>query len=262
MQGQPQLLTVHSSSPVTFSLEINRNAVKSMGVNTISEMNLHRWTALRDNEIIELAKFLAQKNQPSEILSLALYEETQLEPVDIQPYSRLLKDRNSFFAQQGELPDIHNRNLYAIGNNWPVGTSDQERAYCVLLERTLTLWSEGRPDYESRLALVSDYGARLDRMGAHNFSFWDGEYLYAYSSNNEGEIHPLYFYQMEEKNLNFGDGHKLQFDADSDTQIVVVTDVVLDVNSEINTIPPGAVACFRSGELLGLCEPVDFWTEE
>lgn len=262
MQGQPQLLTVHSSTPVNFSLELNQEAVKSMGVNTINEMNLHRWTALREKEIFELTKFLGQKHQSSEIFSLALYEDAQLEAVDIQPYSRLLKDRHSFFSQQGELPGIHDRNLYAIGNNWPVGTSDQERAFCVLLERTLTLWSEGRPDHESRQALISDYGARLDRMGAHNFSFWDGEYLYAYSSKNEGEIPPLCFYRLEEKSVSFGDNHRLEFDTEPDTQIILVADVNLRINSEMTLIPPGAVACFHSGDMLELCEPVDFWVEE
>ena len=261
MKGLPQLLTVYASSPISVKLEVNGAAVKAFGVSTISEMNHQRWTA-QQGDVSALTEFLGKQAQPVEVFSLALYEDESHEAVDIQPFSRPLKGRYCFFTQQGDLPEIHDRNLYAIGHHWPVGCSDQERAFCVLLERTLTLWHEGRPDHESRLALISDFGARLDRLGAHNFSYWDGDYLFAYSSKREEESTPLCFYRLHEQSVSFGDGHRLTINAEEDTEIVLVSNADLIDGLEANPIPPGTVACFKSGKLLDRCEPVAFWTAE
>ncbi|MGH1431142.1 MAG: class II glutamine amidotransferase [Neptuniibacter sp.] len=261
MNGLPQILTVYASSPIGVKLEVNDTAVKAFGVSTISEMNHQRWTA-QQGDVSALAEFLGKQEQPVEVFSLALYEDEPQDAVDIQPFSRPLKGRHCFFTQQGELPEIHDRNLYSIGHHWPVGCSDQERAFCVLLERTLTLWHEGRPDNESRLALISDYGARLDRLGAHNFSYWDGDYLFAYSSKREEETIPLCFYQLHEHSVTFGDGHRLSINVEDETDVVVVSSNDLIYGLEANPIPPGTVACFKSGKLLDRCEPVAFWTAD
>lgn len=262
MKGLPQILTIYASSPITVKLEINSSTVKALGVSTISEMNHQRWTAQNQQEVDALSAFFGAQMQPVEICSLALYDEIPPEPVDIQPFSRPMKGRHCFFTQQGELPEIHDRNLYAIGDHWPVGCTDQERAFCVLLERTLTLWHEGRPDHESRLALISDYGARLDRLGAHNFSYWDGDFLFAYSSKREGEQEPLCFYQAQSGNYSFGDGHQLSIEAEPDTKMVLICNSELISNAEANPIPAGTVACYKSGKLLDRCEPIAFWSAE
>lgn len=262
MKGSPQILTLYASSPVSVKMEINNTAVTAFGVSTVSEMNHQSWTAQQRDDVPILSEFLGQQTQTFEVCSFAFYEDTPQEALEIQPYYRPQKGRYCFFTQQGELSEIHDRNLYAIGEHWPVGCTDQERAFCVLLERTLTLWHEGRPDHESRLALISDYGARLDRLGAHNFSYWDGDFLYAYSSKREGEMEPLCFYQLQGSSLQFGDGHTLEIDAEDGTEIVIICNSGFISNAEANPIPPGSVACFKSGKILDRCEPIAFWTNE
>lgn len=261
MSGSPHILTILASSPVQIQMDITDSDIDALGINLVTEMNPQRYTAHGKEEVAGLTAFLAQNSPACDICSLALYIEPPLEAVEIQPFSRPMKGHHCFFSQQGELPEIHNRDLYAIGQQWPVSCTDQERAFCVLLERVLTLWQEGRPDHETRLALMADYAARLDRLGAHNFKYWDGDFLFAYRSEKD-EFAPISYCQLQGERFEFGDKHRFLVTSDYETEIVVVGDPALINHEASECLAAGSVACFQSGKLIDLCEPVTFWTDD
>ncbi|MGH1461539.1 MAG: class II glutamine amidotransferase [Neptuniibacter sp.] len=263
MPGHPQILTILASSPVDIQLDLSGSSLSAVGINSICEMNQQRFTAFYPDEIESATKFFAGQTHKAEVFSLALYPEPPLEPVEIQPYSRPMKGQHCFFSQQGELPEIHNRDIYSIGQHWPVSCTDQERAFCVLLERMLTLWQEGSPDQESRLALVSDYAARLDRLGAHNFKYWDGNHLYAFSSQTD-QLPPLKYFESTGSAFEFEDEciGRLAIKSEIATDLTVIGNLDFMQNNCFQAIPAGAVACFTGGKLSDCCEQVNFWIEE
>jgi hypothetical protein len=52
-----------------------------------------------------------------------------------QPFVRELGGRAHVFAHNGDLPGIYSCDALALGSHRPVGQTDSERAFCVLLER-------------------------------------------------------------------------------------------------------------------------------
>lgn len=109
-----------------------------------------------------------------------------------QPFIRELGGRMHVFAHNGRLPGIEAR--YAPQPRFrPVGTSDSEVAFCVLLQRVAPLWDAGLPAAAERVALVSAFAAELRELGPANFLYSDGELLIAHGhrrTQQDGRIAP------------------------------------------------------------------------
>jgi predicted glutamine amidotransferase len=92
------------------------------------------------------------------------------------PFVRELWGRHWVFAHNGTLPDVRRKKL---GRFRPIGTTDSEHAYCVLLDRLHAAF----PAYPTRVSdlwqAVADVGAELGRGGTFNFLLGDGRHLYA-----------------------------------------------------------------------------------
>jgi predicted glutamine amidotransferase len=92
------------------------------------------------------------------------------------PFVRELWGRHWVFAHNGTLPTIRRRKL---GRFRPIGTTDSEHAYCVLLEALRA----GFPEYPKRprdlWEAVAAIGADLGAHGTFNFLLGDGRHLFA-----------------------------------------------------------------------------------
>lgn len=92
------------------------------------------------------------------------------------PFVRELWGRHWVFAHNGTLRGVRRHKL---GRFAPIGTTDSEFAFCVLLEEIRSSF----PDYPSRPSelwrLVADAGGRLAEHGTFNFLLGDGRHLYA-----------------------------------------------------------------------------------
>lgn len=99
-----------------------------------------------------------------------------------QPFIRELAGRVHLFAHNGDLPGIFASSTVGPKRFHPVGETDSERAFCVLLDRMASIW--GNPDVtptlRERFMLVSSFAAELRALGPANFLYSDGDLLFAH----------------------------------------------------------------------------------
>ncbi|MDE2364291.1 MAG: class II glutamine amidotransferase [Hyphomicrobiales bacterium] len=97
-----------------------------------------------------------------------------------QPFARELGGRLHCFAHNGMLPGVEGR-LADTGHRFrPIGSTDSEAAFCILLERLAPLWADGAPDAAERTSAVSDFAADMRKIGPANFVYSDGDLLIAH----------------------------------------------------------------------------------
>lgn len=106
------------------------------------------------------------------------------EPVlkNTQPFSRELGGRMHLFAHNGDLKDIRSAKTLGPGLHRPVGATDSEYAFCILLARLQHLWltSDEPPQLHERFKVVRDFAAELRPLGPANFLYADGDVLFAH----------------------------------------------------------------------------------
>lgn len=174
----------------------------------------------------ELLPFVSSQRRRGEIVVSHIRKATMGEKAlyNTQPFSRELGGRLHLFAHNGDLVipegllparDTHCR---------PVGNTDSEQAFCVLLDHVHRLWQqeEGAPEARDRSDAVSRFAAVLRDFGPANFIYTDGQFLFAHGhvrTQPDGHMGPpgLYMlhrscpagpatWQTEGVSLAFGEG--------------------------------------------------------
>jgi len=98
-----------------------------------------------------------------------------------QPFVRELGGRSRVFAHNGDLPGIHHSDALALGSHRPVGQTDSEHAFCVLLERLSEPWKASTPPtVEERLSVLTAFAADLRGLGPANFLYADGDAVFTH----------------------------------------------------------------------------------
>ena len=98
-----------------------------------------------------------------------------------QPFVRELGGRRHVFAHNGALQTIANRARTPLRFR-PVGATDSELAFCLLLERLAPLWAgSSLPDLSDRLDIVTRFAADMRKLGPANFLYADSDALFAHS---------------------------------------------------------------------------------
>lgn len=96
-----------------------------------------------------------------------------------QPFQRELGGRMHVFAHNGDLDPASLRSLAMLRNFRPLGDTDSEYAFCVLLERLRSLWRRGGvPGLPERARIVSRFAAEARSLGPANFIYADGDALF------------------------------------------------------------------------------------
>jgi glutamine amidotransferase len=99
-----------------------------------------------------------------------------------QPFTRELGGRMHVFAHNGDLPEVEVLRKEAGHCFRPVGDSDSEHAFCLLLERLRPLWGGDQPpSMEQRMAAVEGFAREVSPLGPSNFIFSDSDFLYIYA---------------------------------------------------------------------------------
>jgi len=102
------------------------------------------------------------------------------------PFSRELGGRLHVFAHNGMLEGIDAAYGDALGHFRPIGDTDSELAFCVLLARLTPLWLAARPPSSAaRNTVVSEFARDLRALGAANFLYSDGELLFAHADRRK-----------------------------------------------------------------------------
>jgi glutamine amidotransferase len=96
-----------------------------------------------------------------------------------QPFARELGGRTHTFAHNGDLRGLAGLVGPAPQRFNPVGETDSELAFCILLERMAPLWARS-PTLKHRLAVVEAFAADIRACGQANFLYSDGELMFAH----------------------------------------------------------------------------------
>ncbi len=110
-----------------------------------------------------------------------------------QPFSRELGGRIHVFAHNGRLDTIDRDFAGGWTRYKPIGETDSEIAFCVLLERLVPLWAAGTPSLTERLAVFTQYAADMRTLGPANFLYSDGDTLFVHAHRRmqaDGSIGP------------------------------------------------------------------------
>lgn len=127
-------------------------------------------------------RFIGEQQIRSRLVMSHLRHATQGEVSlrNTQPFARELGGRMHLFAHNGSLPGIEKHFCFERQGHVPIGSSDSEIAFCVLLDRLAPLWGGRPPTLEARLAAVSGLAQELRQLGPANFLYADGELLFAH----------------------------------------------------------------------------------
>ncbi|MEQ1438589.1 class II glutamine amidotransferase [Fontimonas sp. SYSU GA230001] len=119
-----------------------------------------------------------------------------------QPFQRELGGRMHLFAHNGALRIEPLQPMLRRDGPLPVGETDSELAFCLLLQRLRPLWlaSEGMPPAADRLAVVVELAALLRPLGPANFLYCDGDLLFVHAHRRTqapGRIEPPGLHLLE-----------------------------------------------------------------
>jgi predicted glutamine amidotransferase len=111
-----------------------------------------------------------------------------------QPFARELGGRMHVFAHNGRMAGIEQRFGGSCRRFRPIGSTDSEVAFCILMDRMSDLWSApAAPSPAERLVVVADLAADMREFGPANFLYTDGDLLFAHGHRRtqpDGTIAP------------------------------------------------------------------------
>jgi glutamine amidotransferase len=125
-----------------------------------------------------LAEYI-RKNPIKTLLAIAHVRRRTRGPVNLantHPFVRELWGRHFTFAHNGTVKGVRKR---AAGRFAPIGTTDSEHAFCVLLNHLQRRFPKGHPGNKALARAVADAGAEIGERGTFNFLLADGDQLFA-----------------------------------------------------------------------------------
>jgi len=186
-----ELFGLSSRLPTITTFSLRRFADRGGGKGPIDGWGL----ALHDGRGVRLYKepepaadslwlaFIQARQLASALVLSHIRRATQgaVQLVNTQPFGRELGGRMHVFAHNGRLDGIE----HAHANEWhrfkPLGDTDSEVAFCILLERLAPLWSTGvMPSIDDRFAVIAAFAAGIRALGPANFLYIDGDALFAH----------------------------------------------------------------------------------
>ena len=138
----------------------------------------------------KLARFLAQEGVVGSLMISHVRKSTvgSISLANTHPFNREWQGRTHVFAFNGDTPGVMER--YGRPKRFqPVGETDAEWAFCLLLDRLVATNGENR----SVMDVMHAFGCELAQMGPANFLYAANDRLYAFSSRrryDDGERPP------------------------------------------------------------------------
>lgn len=100
-----------------------------------------------------------------------------------QPFTRELGGRVHVFAHNGDIPGIFASDQFRLRRFAPIGDTDSEHAFCLLMDRMESVWQNAAdgPTREERMAVIVQFADEMRELGSANFLYSDGELIFAHS---------------------------------------------------------------------------------
>ncbi|RKF18033.1 class II glutamine amidotransferase [Alginatibacterium sediminis] len=162
------------------------------------------------------------------------------------PFTRELWGQNWTYAHNGQLSDY---DALDTGMFTPVGETDSELAFCWILHQFQHEFPHGFTDVQQLFELVHRCGKRLQELGVFNMLLSNGDYVFAYCSNN---LHWI------TRKAPFGKAQLCDADVTIDFQeettpndvVTVIATQPLTVNEQWHKMNSGDAVLFHDGVLL------------
>jgi glutamine amidotransferase len=106
-------------------------------------------------------------------------------PVSLEnthPFSRPMWGKNWTYAHNGQLDDFLLQ--LPVKTELPVGSTDSEHAFCYILEQLHDTFLDQEPDYQTLFRFIAKICERIRQLGVFNVVMSNGDYLFAFCSNN------------------------------------------------------------------------------
>ncbi len=173
--------------------------------------------------------------------------------VNTHPFRRELGGNMHVFAHNGGLKNIEAALPFESDRYRPVGQTDSEHAFCVLLQRLVAIWRDKKdkiPPLEDRMAVVVDTARDLRQLGSANFLYADGDVLFAHADKRRFDVDGK-FGEIRAPGLCLGnsqeviEGLNVQWSG-TDRKGLMVASVPL-TSSGWSALPEGTVIALRDG---------------
>jgi predicted glutamine amidotransferase len=239
----------------------NGNAVDGWGIAFFDGRDVRLYKEPEPASDSAWLDFVEQRRLPSRLILSHIRHATQgcISLANTQPFLRELGGRSHVFAHNGQLGGIANGAAGERRRFRPLGETDSEIAFCLLLEQIAPLWAAGaEPSLEARLSVVMRFAARMRELGPANFLYADGNMLFAHGHRRtqiDGGIAPPGLWRLQ---------RRCAIDADSpwepggevvertETRIQMLTLVASVPLSDEHWIPftEGEIIVVKDGEIL------------
>jgi predicted glutamine amidotransferase len=174
------------------------------------------------------------------------------------PFMRELGGRAHFFAHNGGLEDIWNRMPLQTTEYLPIGETDSEYAFCVLLGRLAALWrrANGPPAIPDRLEVVAKAAEAFRKLGTANFLYSDGDVLFAHAHKRRWDAGDGSFSQARPPGLSLATRKGLSISGlkveapENAANLLYVASVPL-TGDGWTPLPEGTLLALRDGALVG-----------
>ena len=130
-----------------------------------------------------LVKFIAEQNMQSDCVIAHVRLATVGNPEfrNTHPFKRELGGHAHVFAHNGTLKGIHDQIEKASLFDQPIGETDSELGFCVLMDRMRGLWKTKEvPSLDARIDVFAGFCHDMAFLGSSNFLYSDGEYLFVH----------------------------------------------------------------------------------
>ena len=130
-------------------------------------------------------KFIAEQQLESRFVIAHVRLATVGEPMlqNTHPFRRALGGRVHVFAHNGTLGGLHDEFGGTHLMEEPVGDTDSELAFCLLMERMTEIWhnKEQAPEDNVRLDVFAGFASDMRKRGSSNFLYSDGDALFVHA---------------------------------------------------------------------------------
>jgi glutamine amidotransferase len=162
------------------------------------------------------------------------------------PFQRELWGRHWIFAHNGDLQDF---NPVMSGVYQPVGTTDSERAFCMLLQGLRKAFPGAQPPLDELFAALESLTREVTQFGVFNFLMSNGQALFAHCSTH------LYYLV---RRWPFSTAHLVDADVSIDfakyttpeDRVAVIATAPLTDDEVWTRFAPGDLLMFQHGDVI------------
>ncbi len=169
-----------------------------------------------------------------------------------QPFQREMAGQIHFFAHNGHVPAIFDQALHTFT---PVGQTDSEHGFCVLLEAIAQERgrSKALPSLEIRFQIIKELAAKMREMGPANFLYFDGEALFVHSDRRkqcDGSISPPGLHWLKRRcPPPEASGLTIEHSSEEEQQVILVASVPLTAEAW-TPMARGQLVAMAGGQIL------------